>query len=212
MNEYKPIGINTAIDLLTEVFGQPVYYIPGTTQSSSVDSYNVSVASEDEYDRLSQFGTPVVGSFTIAGGKYKVYDKVTGKLVDKEYSDFEFPLATIVDFSRPKYITKTPTIGSNGTVKEIFGFEDAKISIRGICIDDPSRSEQKTAKEQQLALWALNDIADSLSILKGKIFFEKNITRIVMEDIQFSAVQGKPGMIQFEIPAVSDEDFLIMDI
>jgi len=213
MNNYLPvIGIDVAANLLAEVFGQPVYVIPGTNEMTTVDSYMVSVSDPNEYDRLSRFGTPVVGSFTIEGGKYKVYDKVTGKLVVKEYSDFEFPLATIVDFSRPKYITKTPTIGSNGTVKEIFGFEDAKISIRGICIDDPSRSEQRTAKEQKLALWALNDIADSLSILKGKIFFEKNITRIVMEDIQFSAVQGKPGMIQFEIPAVSDEDFLIMDI
>jgi len=214
MNDYNPIiSIGTAVALLQDVFGQPVYYIPGISNDAEPDmSYNMSVASAEEYDRLSQFGTPVVGTFTIKGGNYKVYDKVSGKLVDKEYSDFEFPLATIVDFSRPKSITKTPTIGSSGTVKEIFGFEDAKISIRGICIDDPSRKSYKTAKEQQAALWALNEIADSLSILKGNIFLEKNITRFVMEDIQFSAVQGKPGMIQFEVPAVSDEDFLIMDI
>lgn len=213
MNDYIPvIGAVDAANILLEVFGKPVYRISDSKQSNEIVSYTVSVEDADEYDRLSQFGTPVVGTFTIKGGIYKVYDKVSGKLVDKEYSDFEFPLATIVDISRPKQITKTPTIGSAGTVKEIFGFEDAKISIRGLCLDDPSRQAQKTAKEQQAALWALNEIASSLTLLKGKIFFEKNITRLVMEDIQFSAVQGKPGVVQFEIPACSDEDFLIMDI
>lgn len=213
MNNYIPvIGAVDAANLLAEVFGQPVYHISDSNEVFVADGYNVSVISPDEYDRLSQFGTPVVGSFIIKGGKYKVYDKVTGKLIDKEYSDFEFPLATIVDISRPKNMTKTPTIGANGTVKEIFGFEDAKISIRGICIDDSSRKSEITAKEQKLALWALNDIAGSLELLKGKLFFDLNITRIVMEDIQFSAVQGKPNMIQFEIPATSDEDILIMGV
>lgn len=213
MNEYNPIiGINTAIALLNEVFGQPVYHISDSNQDSEIESYNVSVLDSDEYDRLSQFGTPVVGSFTIKGRNYQVYNKVTGKLVKKEYSDFEFPLATIVDFSRPKNITKTPTIGSSGTVKEIFGFDDWKINIRGICLDDSSREYQKTAKEQQHALIMLNEIADSIEIAKGRLFFEKNISRIAIERLDITPVQGKPGMIQYEMECSSDEDFLIMDI
>jgi len=214
MNVYNPIiSIGTAVALLQDVFGQPVYYIPGISNDAEPDmSYNMSVASAEEYDRLSQFGTPVVGTFTIKGGNYKVYDKVSGKLVDKEYSDFEFPLATIVDFSRNKNIAKTPTIGSSGTVKEIFGFEDWKINIRGICLDDESRKSHKTAKEQLYYLIKLNAIADSIVISKGRIFFEKEINRIAIESLNITAVQGKPGMMQFEMECSSDEDFLIVDV
>ncbi|MEI8086998.1 MAG: DUF6046 domain-containing protein [Paludibacter sp.] len=211
------IDIGFAASVLGDVFGfnSPIFLPYGLSKDYEARGYSVSVAevvSDEVADRLSQFGTPVLGSFTIAGGKYKVYEKMTGKLVDKEFGDFEFPVATIVDFSRAKIITETPTIGSSGTVKEIFGFEDWKISIRGICLHDSSRVAQKTAKEQQLYMASLNEIAGGLGILKGKLFFEKGITRIVMKNISFTAVQGKPGMIQYEVEAVSDEDFLIMDI
>jgi len=213
MNDYNPIiSIGTAVALLQDVFGQPVYYIPGISNDAEPDmSYIMSVASADEYDRLSQFGTPVVGTFTTRGGKYKVYDK-NGKLESKEYSDFEFPLATIVDFSRNKNIAKTPTIGSSGTVKEIFGFEDWKINIRGICLNDPSRKSHKTAQEQLDYLIFLNEIADSIEILQGKILLDKKITRIAIESLNITAVQGKPGMMQFEIECSSDEDFLIVGV
>jgi len=212
MNNYIPvISAVDAANLLLEVFGAPKYNISDSKENNQISSYIVSMFEADEYDRLSQFGTPVVGSFTIKGGKYQVYSKTTGKLEDKEYSDFEFPLATIVDISRPKNITKTPTIGANGTVKEIFGFDDAKISIRGLCLNDESRQTEKKAIEQKQALWKLNEIAGSLEILKGKIFTNLEITNIVMEDIQFSAVQGKPDVIQFEIPATSDIPFLLME-
>lgn len=217
MEDFKAgIGIALAATLLSDAFGlaSRVYLPTGAAQDYEARGYvvNVQTVSDDEADRMSQFGTPIFGSFTIAGGKYKVYEKISGKLVDKEYSDFEFPVATIVDFCRAKILTETPTIGSSGTVKEIYGFEDWKINIRGICLNDPSRMAQQTAKEQQLSLVALNEIAGSLSLQKGKLFFEKNISRLVFKNLSFSAVQGKPDMIQYEIEVASDEDFLIMDI
>ena len=213
MNEYKPIGINTAIDLLNEVFGQPIYVVNTKDENREIDGYNVTLIDSDEPERFSQFGTPVFGSFTIGQGdlEYKKYDERTGKLIAADVSNFEFPIATIVDFSRDKYITKTPTIGSNGTVKEIFGFDDWKINIRGVCLYDESRSGQITAKEQQIALIKLNEIAGALKIEKGNIFKEKDINCIVIERLSFSAVQGKPDMIPFEIEATSDIPFLLME-
>jgi len=212
MNEFKPIGINTAISLLSEVFGQPIYSVSASEEKQNIESYNVSFLNSDETpDRMSQFGTAVFGSFTIGQGEpaYVKYDVMTNKLVSANVSNFEFPLATIVDFSRDKYITKTPTIGSAGTVKEIFGFEDWKINIRGICLNDESRSGQKTANEQKLMLIKLNEIAGALKIEKGLIFTEKDIHSIVIEKLSFSAIQGKPQMIPFEIEATSDFPFLL---
>ena len=211
MNEYNPlgIGIDTAVNLLAEVFG--IYYIiPGTESHSAEAVYNASVEADQQYDRLSQFGTPVIGTFWAIQGDvpYKIYN-ASGKLVEvTSFNEFEFPVATIVDFSRAKNITKTPTIGSGGTVKEIFGFDDWKINIRGICIDDSSRQAQKKAKQQRYALDRINDIAGSIKI-KGEIFEERYISRITIENYSSNPVQGKPGLIQYEMECSSDEDFLI---
>ena len=222
------IDVGLVVSLLGDAFGfnSPIYLpygfqrdfvargykLPEGEVQGELGSYQVTLVDDQEADRMSMFGTPVLGSFTIEGGTYKVYDKRTGRLVDREYSDFEFPVATIVDFERSKDIVKTPTIGGSGSVKEIFGFNDWAINIRGVCLDDGSRSAQKTAKEQQNSLILLNEIAGSLGLARGKIFFEKQINRIVFERLSISAVQGKPGIIQFEIEASSDEDILIIDV
>ena len=212
MNEFRPIGIDTAINLLSEVFGTH-YIVPQESSEKNHDAvYNLAVKAADQYDRLSQYGTPVMGVFWAVHGDlpYKVYGN-DGTLVEREFSEFEFPLATIVDFSRQKNITKTPTIGSGGTVKEIFGFEDWEIGIRGICLDDTSRQGQKKAKQQQYALIRLNEIAGSIKV-KGRIFEEKYISRIAIESLSISPVQGKPNMIQYEMKCSSDEDFLISGV
>ena len=220
MNEYNPlgIGIDTAINLLAEVFGIH-YIIPGAERDSVMSGYpgatyeaDALYSDADGQLRYSQFGTPVLGDFWAIAGDipYLVYD-TKGKLVKAEFSEFEFPLATIVDFSRPKNITKTPTIGGGGTVKEIFGYDDWKINIRGICMYDSSRQAQKTADEQQKALIKLNKIAGSIKI-DGKIFAEKDISRIAIESLSITPVQGKPGLIQYEMECSSDEDFLISEV
>jgi len=211
MNDYKVIGVDSVVNLLIEVFGQPVYRIAEGESHSVEPIYNASFNADEKYTRYSQFDTPVVGNFTIKGGNFKVYDK-DGRLADKVLGYFEFPLATIVDFSRPKNITKTPTIGSGGTVKEIFGSDDWKINIRGLLLDDSSRLENKTVKEQLDMLRKLSDIAGSLEIYKGDIFFDKNISRIAIERLDITPVQGKPGLIQYEMECSSDEDFLIMGV
>ncbi len=210
------LDIGFAASLLGDVFGfnSPVY-LPYTFKDRyalSDATYKVEFVSDEEYDRLSQFGTPIMGLFSVRGGEYKIYDKRTGMLKDKEYGSFEFPAATIVDFSRSKNLIKTPTIGSTGTVKEVFGFDDWKINIRGICMNDGSRERQKTAKEQQEALIAINEIAGAVVVEKGALFLDKQITSFVIETLSFTAVQGKPNVIQYEIEAVSDEDFLTFNV
>lgn len=206
------IDVGFVGSMLGKVFGfnSPIYlpyelstrmYIPG--------GYDVQLVDEVTFDRLSQFGTPVVGSFTIAGGNYRFYDLKTGKLKNSRIGDFEFPIASLVEFSRSKNIIKTPTIGGVGSVKEIYGLEDWSISIKGICMPDSSRKGYQTTEEQIFALTKLNEIAGSLEIAQGNIFLKKNISRLVIESLAFSPVQGKPDIMPFEITATSDEDLLL---
>jgi len=208
-------GFNSPIYLpysISKDYKAKGFNLPQDADHASLPGFNLEVVQDEEADRMSQFGTPVFGSFTIKGGSYKIFDKRTGKLIDKTYPDFEFPVATIVDFDHSKDITLTPTSGGTGTVKEMFGFEDWKINIRGLCVYDSSRASAITAKEQQNMLIQLDNIAAALDILKGKIFLDKGITRLVIRRLNFSPIQGKPNLIPFEIEAISDEDFLIMDV
>lgn len=208
----KRTNINFVSKLLQESFGvsTPIHTPFEVKDRYDLDAtYNLEFVSDSEADRLSQFGTPVLGSFTIAGGKYLVYDRITGILGKKEYASFEFPVTSIVDFSCDKNIEKTPIIGTVGTHKTTTAINDWKITIKGFCLNDPSRRGQQTAREQQMALIALNEIAGAIEIEKGALFLDKEITRFVIESVRFPALQGKPNIIPFEIEAVSDEDFLI---
>lgn len=213
------IDVGFVVSLLGDVFGfnSPIYLPFNKKNEYIVKGYSIpeqytgfETIDEEEAERLSVFGTPVLGSFTIAGGNYKVYNK-RGELIPKSFGDFLFPVATIVEFRRQKAITKTPVSGGSGSVKEIFGFDDWAISIKGICLNDPSRENQRSATEQQTALIGLNEIAGSLEILggTGRIFSDKGIDRIVFEELSFNPLQGKPNVIPFEITASSDTDILL---
>jgi hypothetical protein len=61
------------------------------------------------------------------------------------------------------------------------------------------------------AIQAFHEIAGSFEVY-GQIFMQRNIVRLVTEDLKFSPIQGKPNMMQYSIKAISDEDLLITDI
>jgi hypothetical protein len=200
--------------LIKDVFGveSPVY-LPTWWQGREfqTESYpGVSVSDEVEYDDAPvRFGQKTFGAFWLDAGTYKKYDN-NGILKEFGYSKFLMPLATIVDFSRPKTVVETPTIGGNGSVKEIIGLEDWAISIKGIILPDPERKEVafRTVEGQMEAMQSFHEIADSIEV-DGQIFHKREISRIVTKSLAFSPVQGKPNMMQYTIDAVSDEDFLL---
>ena len=214
MNEYKPIGVDSALNMLVQLFGRP-YVVPGDEKASDVvGTYNVNVQNQLETDkdtfgedRLSQFGTPVFGTFWAVPSSlpYLRYDE-NGKLVELKIPSFEFPIATVVEFSRRKGTVVTETIGGKGSVKEIMGLSDWNVSIRGLIVQDDSRWEGKTVSEQQKRLDKLNEIAGAIKI-EGKIFADREIHHILIQELRYTPVQGKPGLVQYEIDALSDEVF-----
>ncbi|WP_228235937.1 DUF6046 domain-containing protein [Allomuricauda sp. M10] len=155
-----------------------------------------------EASRLSYMGTPIVFPIKFRGGNYNTY-KVTGEIERFPIEDFELPAATLVNFRRAKILSTTNALANSGTVKEMYGFDDWTVDIRGLCLRDPGHPTAKTAYEQHEKLLDFEKIADSVVVV-GDLFASKNIHHLVIKEIDFKQVQGKPGVIPFYLRCVSD--------
>lgn len=205
MNENYQIA-----DLFKKAFGIEAISYAITTEHPKVGDVkyqSIPVKSSEEAKKLSWMGTPVLFPMKFKGGDYQVY-LPSGKLETKALNDFILPYTTLVDFSRAKNITKTPVLGNNGTVKEIYGFDDWKITIRGIFLDTPTMA----AYEQHKELLKWENIVDSIEVgnieheeNKNDLFRDKSIYKLTIEDISFKQPQGKQNAIPFSINACSDE-------
>lgn len=164
---------------------------------------NIEVKEQPAAERYSWMGTPIVFPFTLKGGTYKVFNG-DGDLVDYQIADFEMPAATLVDFTRPKIITRTKIPGNKGTVKELYGFDDWTFRIRGLCLDDQSRNTAKTAAEQKRELLKWNEICNAVNVT-GELFFEKNIHALSINNINFTQLERKPNVFPFEFECYSDD-------
>ena len=151
--------------------------------------------------KLSWLGTPIMFPMTFKGGNNLRMFNDKGQVERVRYADFPMPGATLVDFSRAKNIGKTEVAGGKGTVKELFSFDDWKIRIRGLCLNEPGI---RTATEQKEALIAFEKLADTITV-DGYFFRQFGIYQIVINSIIFRQVEGKPWVIPFEIDAESDE-------
>ena len=153
----------------------------------------------NDFDNQSILGTPIVFQAWMIGGGYRVYDK--GQIKIKNFDTVAFPPATMFSFRRAKNIIRTNVLGSDGTVKEIFGFDDWIIDVKGLCLDEP----EKSARSQFLDLLKYEAIADAVEI-EGALFNTFNIRRVCMSDFNAEVPQGKPGVIAFSCQLVADED------
>ncbi len=188
--------------LLAQAFGltKVSYVVPqDAPQAADVNYAGVQVKPMQEVKKLSWMGTPIMFPTLFKGGSYQYY-KENGVLDNKPLADFDIPPASIIDFRRAKNITKTRISGTNGTVKEIYGFDDWQIRIRGLCLDTP----QMSAYDQHLELLKWESLADSIQVI-GELFKDKSIYRLVIEEIDFPQREGSTNIIPFVITAVSDE-------
>ena len=156
-----------------------------------------------EASKMSFMGTPIIFPIKFRGGNYNFFDS-QGDVVVFQMDDFELPAATLVDFRRPKIITTSRAVATEGTTKEIYGFDDWQVEIRGIALRDPSRTTDVTAYEQHLRLLEWENVVDAISV-SGDLFVDKNISHLVIREAEFRAIQGKPGMMPFVFKCVSDK-------
>lgn len=147
----------------------------------------------------SWMGTPIIGLLRFKGGEFKKYN-YQGELIDYVIGETFLPATTMFTFSRAKNITKTNLLGSNGTVKEIFGFDDWLIDVKGLCLDTPGSS----AREKMNSILEWEQIVSAIQV-SGKLFTQKGINAVVIDDFKEESVQGSPDVIPFTMRLVSDE-------
>lgn len=192
-------------ELFKRAFGinSPVYIVDPLNQEKRPEfNYSGLEVLPDYYaeDNITSWmGTPIVFPATLKGGSYNRYN-TKGDIVSVQMSDLLFPPATMFSFRRAKDITRTK-ISANGTVKELFGFDDWVIDVKGIALDEPTRS----AQEQIAELLKWEELADAVNI-SGILFEQKKISRICIADWSDGINQGSPGSIPFQFQMLSDED------
>ncbi|MFK7048724.1 hypothetical protein FLACOL_01066 [Flavobacterium columnare] len=124
-----------------------------------------------------------------------------------EGTEYQLPNEPLISFSLTKTIVKTATVGKRrkGTVKEYITTEDYTITIRGLCVNEDDPEEYPA--EQVAMLKELVDIDDALDVVDNPFFELFGIRRIVIEDINFDEMMGRPGQQAYSIKAISDQDF-----
>lgn len=202
----SPVFVPYTVNVDRLFFKETAGFEPKLGQNTPLDLgfKDLRMKMEQEAEAVSWMGTPIVYPFTFKGQPdYKVYRK-DGQLENKAMADFMLPAATLVDFTRAKNIIKTPISGGNGSVKELYSFDDWRIRVRGICLDDNTRKTAPTAKEQKEQLLIWERIAGSIEVT-GALFIEKNIKAVTINSANFTQLQGQPGVIPFELECESDE-------
>ena len=113
---------------------------------------------------------------------------------------FKFESA-LININQPRNIVKTPIQGRNGTVKEYISDGDYEISVRGIIASDKAlRSPREFIESLHNLLLEQNEIvlvSDFIGLFK--------ITYVVVENYNFSQIEGSVNQIQFDIKLISDE-------
>jgi hypothetical protein len=153
-------------------------------------------------EKTSWLGTNVIGLLKFKAGSYPVYTP-TGEIGFISFDEFILPPTTLFSFRRAKNITKTNLLGANGTVKEIFGFDDWVIDVKGLCLDDYTEGGF-SAREKIRRIEEWEEIAGAINI-SSKLFTSKKIAAIVIENYNQEAVQASPGVIPFSMTLCSDD-------
>ena len=167
-----------------------------------------------------KFGTPYYGSLFIEKPSYGVpkYDEQTKTYYTAEVipsdnyqiGDIKGCLIEhcIIDVSEPNNIVTTSITGQNGTIKEYINKGDSAITIRGFFegnIDIFPMSDTKILRSYCSAPVSLNITNTYLNEIC-------NITKMVVNSVNFSQQQGVRNLQYFEISAMSDTDYTIKEL
>lgn len=197
-------------DAIREIFGinSPIYFPYGKDRAMELGRYNDVALLPGETDgseqaTMSEFGLPVMAPIVFEAGEYNSYDRRTGGVVKREMQEFTLPFSSIVDFQADNNVITTEVQGGSGTVKELYGLGDWKISIRGIAVRSRF-NKQDDAHEQIDRLVKWRGLCDSISV-QSPVFRRKGIYNIVIESLAIRPVVARWDAIPFQIEARSDE-------
>jgi hypothetical protein len=204
---FKLEGVN---DLAKEKITDKIGYgfkIPQEEQKNlNLDWNGVKSIQVSEANAFSYLGTPIFHQIRLKAGNYYILEN--GNAVLKNFpADLILPATTTVDINRAKVIAKTQINGNSGTVKEVWGFSDWEITVRGMIITE-GENEGNNANifpEKEInSIYEYENITDSIEV-SGGMFGILKIKRLCIEKITFSQVTGMPNIIPFQMNCTSDE-------
>lgn len=191
----------------TKMLGMGYKVKPDKSAPVKIDYTGIQTIEVDEGDATSYLGTPIFFQVKFGKGTYNVLDN--GKVKEKSFAnDFTLPATSTVEINRAKKRTDTEINGQAGTVKELWGFSDWNITIRGLVLTEGKQYEGRNSsvfpsKElNDLAKW--EEIADSIEV-SGVLFDIFKIKRICINNLQIGQVVGSPNAIPFIMTCSSDE-------
>lgn len=116
------------------------------------------------------------------------------------------PNEPIITARLTKHIVKTAVAGSGSksSVKELTGFEDVKISIEGIAINETNTEQWPEAELSDLR--TLYEQRTSLNI-RCALLKSLGISKVAIEELDIKPIAGHQGSFQYSMSLVSDEDY-----
>ena len=119
---------------------------------------------------------------------------------------YPFPNEPLISLNLVKTIVETPTVGKyrKGTVKEYINTEDYQITIRGVCVN---KAKAFYPVAQVAILNKMFSINEALDVFANPFLALFGIEKIVLKDIHFDDMKGKPYLQSYTITAVSDQPF-----
>ena len=176
-------------NLIQEAFGIKGY-VPVLAEDSVDLEFNVpQLALGSEPFVTSILGTPI-------------YEVITWKHQDLEdYTMLDHPL---VDISRAKNIVKTSVAGRDGTFKEFISHDDYKVRIRGLIINYDNQDYPAYQKIQSLN--QLCELKTPIEV-EAKLLNAIGIYNLVIQNVSFPRLEGKPGTQPYILDCLSDKPF-----
>jgi len=124
------------------------------------------------------------------------------ELVPLKLGAYKFPMEVLVDITGGKKIIKTAVSGMSGTVKELIGFDDYKITVHAI-IHKRTYDDVTEELEKLITEWE-KERSISINCPKTDIY---GISRVVWGDFSHPESAGEEGTERMTINLVSDDDY-----
>jgi hypothetical protein len=206
---FNIFGFEAPVDQARQLPGEKKYPGARVTEQRPVlidaKSYKGIIYKGKPERMQSHLKTPVLMPVTLGKGDSVKWKTIAdGVTYEDSCKSMVLPATTLVDFTQAKIIERTQVPGRKGTVKEYIGLDDWRIRIRGILIN--FNREDELPEEEIKALKDLKNVPVAIPIICD-IAQWLDISDVVIENIDFPAIEGYGNMQPFSIDCLSDEPF-----
>lgn len=166
-----------------------------------IDTDQVSREQGSVPDKISWLNTPIFDAFIINAFSYTDLNGINHSIRDSYI--FETALITC---HQAKNIVKTQVAGRNGRVKEYISDDDYEISINGMIVGRNANIPITYQEQQRVREILTAPVAVPISCTFLEIF---QIASVIIDDFEFSQIEGTRNAIGITIKCSSDEPFEI---